>query len=40
LEMIDQGISQKKIKIDHPNIHYVIYMGKVYDLTNFLHPGG
>lgn len=38
--MISKGVSKNSIIREYPNIKYLMYKYKVYDVSELLHPGG
>ncbi len=38
--MLSKGVQKDTIIRQYPNIKYLMYKYKVYDVTNLLHPGG
>lgn len=39
-EMLENGVSRRKIKEEYPDTRYILYRDKVYDVSRLLHPGG
>lgn len=40
LEMLSKGVSKYEIMREYPEMMYVMYKYKLYDVTGLLHPGG
>ena len=38
--MLSKGVSKTDIMKEYPNIKYVMYKCKIYDITEMVHPGG
>ena len=40
IEMVSKGVDKNDIIREYPNIKYVMYKYKIYDITGLIHPGG